>query len=145
MPFNFLLCECLHPGETGFKESGIGARIRPEGRECVLVFGIDNQRFRTQFSVHRACDALFFYKSQAHGPVLLFVELKGSDVESAAEQLGQALDAVRKGLSGVSEYRAIVVLRKSAPASRNKLWSRFRNKYGVELKVCRDGNLRPFL
>ena len=146
MPFNFLLCECLHPGKTGFGEAGKGARIKPEGGECVLVFGIDNEPFRKRFAVTKACDALFFYKSGTKGPVLFFVELKGSDISSAARQIGQALQAVRKKLLGPEwDYRAVVVTRKSFPKRNGDLRSRFWKEYRLELKICRSGNLREHL
>lgn len=147
MPFDFLVWECLVPGQTSIAERGTGtsARIKPLGGECVLTFGIDNQAFRGEFNVNRVCDALFFYKIEAKSPVLLFVELKGADIASAAEQVGQALQAVRRALPRDADYRAVVVTRRKAPTRSDALWRRFFEDYGVELRISRDGNLRPYL
>ena len=145
MPFNFLLWKCLIPGETSLKESGRSARIKPRSGECVLAFSIDNEDFRARFKVRKVCDALFFYKSRQGDPILLFVELKGSDIASAAPQLGQALKAIQNALARRARYRAVVVTRGGAPARDDPLRRQFYRKYGVELSICRDGDLRPHL
>ena len=145
MPFNFLLWECLIPGKTSISESGQSARIDPHGGECVLAFELDNQKFRDRFGVGRVCDALFFYRRDQERPVLLFVELKGTDIAKAAEQLGQSLRAVKDTLQRNAQYRAVVVSRGRAPARKDPLCRQFFQQHQVELKISRDGDLRRFL
>jgi len=145
MPFNFLLWKCLLPGQTSIRESGKGARIKPEAGECVLAFGIDSQDFRRRFDASKVCDALFFYKSKEQDPVLLFVELKGSDLGSAAQQLGEALQAVRGKLKLKVHYRAVVVSRSTAPGRSNPLRRKFSKEHKLPLEICRSGDLRQYL
>ncbi len=90
MPFNFLLWHCLLPGKTQISEQGCSARILPKSDETVLAFRIDLEAFREEYDLRgkKLCDGFFFiFKAGDTRPKLIFVELKGSDVTAAAEQL----------------------------------------------------------
>jgi hypothetical protein len=83
-----MLWECLQPGQHEFTEEGITATLEPQAGETVLFFNIDCTAFRQGQHALRICDLLVFYRGAAHQlPVLLFVELKGSDYERAESQI----------------------------------------------------------
>ena len=95
MRFDRLLWQCLMPGEYEFTEEGITVRLPPEAKETVLMFKTDSDAFRDWQKGVKACDLLFFYRGPAAPkPVLLFVELKGSDYEAAELQLENAFKRV---------------------------------------------------
>ncbi|OJT23270.1 hypothetical protein BO221_20620 [Archangium sp. Cb G35] len=95
MKFDRLLWQCLMPGEHEFSEEGITVRLLPEGKETVLMFRTDSNAFRDGQPGVKACDLVFFYRGPAAPkPVLLFVELKGSDYEAAEAQLENAFKRV---------------------------------------------------
>jgi len=135
MAFDFLLWHCLDPGKTSVSESGKSARLKPKGGECVLLFKIDSARFRAEFEIERVCDALFFYKSEHKAPVLLFVELKGTDVESAIDQLDQTLKSVRNKLDNEANCLAVVACSGSTPKHLGKLRKRFQKQHGITFRI----------
>jgi len=93
--FDRLLWQCLMPGEYTFSEEGITVRLPPEAQETVLMFRTDSDAFRDWRPGVKACDLVFFYRGPAAPqPVLLFVELKGSDYEAAEAQLESAFRRV---------------------------------------------------
>lgn len=95
MKFDRLLWQCLMPGEYEFTEEGITVRLPPEAKETVLMFKTDSDAFRDWQKGVKVCDLLFFYRGPAVSkPVLLFVELKGSDYEAAELQLENAFRRV---------------------------------------------------
>ncbi|HYO59642.1 hypothetical protein [Archangium sp.] len=95
MKFDRLLWQCLMPGEHEFSEEGITVRLPPEAKETVLMFRTDSDAFRDWQQGVKACDLVFFYRGPAAPkPVLLFVELKGSDYEAAEAQLENAFKRV---------------------------------------------------
>ena len=145
MPFNQLLCKCLLAGRTSVNEQGKAARLVPESGECVLVFRLDSREFRKVFGVEDQpiCDHLFFYKKAADDPVLLCVELKGADLERAAEQIGRVIRLLKKELAKVSvRFRAVIVSNRGVPREFSHAQRRFQREHRVELKVSKDGDLR---
>lgn len=122
MRFDRLLWHCLQPGEYQFTEENLAVRLSPENNETVLMFRTDSNVFRGSREGVPACDLLFFYRGPASPtPVLLFVELKGSDIEHAETQIGSAFKRVREELApdcggGAARAGAVVVLGSSAPA-----------------------------
>ena len=97
MKFDRLLWQCLLPGEYEFTEEGITVRLSPDAKEkeTVLMFNTDTDAFRDWTPGVKACDLVFFYRGPAaKKPVLLFVELKGSDYGAAEAQIESAFKRV---------------------------------------------------
>src|SRR5262245_16617401 len=114
--FELLLWRCLDPGRTSFGEQGLSAQIKPEGKETVLVFHSDTEIFRDTFGLSpedNVSDAIFFYKKEASRPIVLFLELKGTDIEHARKQLTMVIKVVRDkmgaGVRSETDYRAIIL------------------------------------
>lgn len=150
MPLNFLLWNCLVPGKTSCAEQRKEATLTRGNDECVLTFSIDNQPFKDRFGVRHACDAMFFYSGRNKGPILLFVELKGDDIEHGAGQLPETLIAVRRELQQKkldAEYRAVIITSGGAPGKGSSLRKGFLRDHGVPLEVLsrKRGDLRPYL
>jgi hypothetical protein len=144
MPMNFLLWQALETSATSHHEEGRGASIKREEGEVVLVFHADTADFRRRFGVENVCDALFFYKKPPARPILLFVELKGHDIEHAAKQIRMTMMAVREGLRGQlgnlgpanAEHRAVIVTSGvAAPRELARLRRDFERETQVALKV----------
>lgn len=123
MRFDGLLWECLLPGRHEHSEENLTAALDPRPGETVLLFETDRPAFRRRLpagSKLSVCDLMFFYRGPAAPmPVLLFVELKGSDYEHAEEQLANALEAVTRELEPDCQRSvlkgAVVVLGASTP------------------------------
>jgi hypothetical protein len=120
--FDRLLWQCLMPGEHEFSEEGITVRLAPEAKETVLMFRTDSNAFRDGQQGVKACDLVFFYRGpptpKIPKPVLLFVELKGSDYEAAEAQLENAFKRVWTQLDpqcqgGESRVCAVAVVGRS--------------------------------
>jgi hypothetical protein len=140
--FESLLWRCLIPGRTGFDEQGLSARIKPEGEETILVFRSDTKVFRDSFGLppeSKVSDAIFFFKSEAPRPVVLFLELKGTHIEHAAKQLTTVIKAIRlkmdAGVRNETDYRAIILASGSAPVKADPIWQRFEKETGVSLRI----------
>lgn len=146
MPFNFLLWNCLAVGRTSVAEKGITARMERKPGESVLAFRIDCDEFRRHFGTRRVCDALFFYRSQENKPVLLFVELKGSNIRDGVEQLKETLGIIEQALKDYpADYRAIVVTDAGGLKSAKGLQREFQKTHKVTLSVGRESDLRTYL
>ena len=140
MPFNFLLWNCLLPGRTSVDENAITAVLRPRNDECVLAFGVGNDRFRQYFDLtdEKACDALFFHKSDGADPTLFFVELKASpNLKRDIEQLGNVIQAVASKVGRETPYaaKAVIVKRGSVPRDLDRVRRSFKNTHQVQLCV----------
>lgn len=100
MTFDRILWQCLLPGQYSFEENNISAKLQPEAGETVLLLNIDDDKLRNELANKRLCDLLFFYRGPVRPvPVLVFVELKGSDYEHGEEQLRNAIAVVLSGLA----------------------------------------------
>jgi hypothetical protein len=99
MPFNHLLFESLLPGKTQAEDkqrsSYTAAELKPGGNETVLLFHLDEETTRKQLGLSgkKCCDFLYFYKKNSQC-LLIFIELKGSNLAEAGEQLVNAIDAI---------------------------------------------------
>lgn len=93
MPFNSLMLTCLS-NKTSYGEAGCNITIVPERSESILLFVIDEQsnprsNIRQTLEMSRAetlCDCIYFYL-KGEQRTLCFVELKGSDLEHAVNQV----------------------------------------------------------
>lgn len=97
MPFNSLLLTCfIHDLHFGDKGHQISIDRDLKGGETILLFVIDensntNSTFRKDVGMKKSdkiCDCIFFY-SREGGPenVVCLVELKGTNIDEAAEQI----------------------------------------------------------
>jgi hypothetical protein len=145
-----MLWNCLLPDKTSIGEGKQKARLerRTGAGECILVFRIDNAEFRRQFGLSQSplCDALFFLGQQQDHPTLLPVELKGSDIAKAVQQLESAVNLLLSKLpKKQTRYVPVIVTSSRVPHQAKKLFKDFSRKFGFEVRVSRDGNLRDFL
>jgi hypothetical protein len=124
--FSVLLWRCLAPGEYTVEENNLSATLTPLNgmRETILVFDkLDDRRLPDHYAgADRACcDAIFFYSrnlADDAGPLLLFVELKGTDIRRAIEQLKNTMREVEaavrpESLRGKTRRRAAVIVTKA--------------------------------
>jgi hypothetical protein len=92
MSFHSVVAACLHPG-TAAKEKGKSVRIDLKKDETVLLFRTDSNEAKAYLGIKTASDFVYFYMKDQHTPKLVFVELKGSDLAKAAEQLQATIGA----------------------------------------------------
>lgn len=153
MSIDAVVASCLIRG-TSFSEKAKSVAIRKRTDEIVMAFRTDSPEFRGITNVQRASDVAFLYMRHLGRPVLLFVELKGSDISHAADQLQATIEAVRKLIRNTvhssypecSDVRAIIVRSGSAPANQTLIQERFYKATGVRLRFARDkADLRDFV
>ena len=152
-PLNVLLWDCLERRVTSCSERGTSASIQKQPGETVLVFRTDNDEMRRAFGLEKACDRLFFYMKEQSDPRLIFVELKGTDVKRAAEQLKETVIKVKRVLGTMASafartenLLAVIVSQGGAPRELEKLQQDFRKHAGIPLKISRSpADLRKFL
>ena len=152
-PLNILLWDCLEPRITSCAERGTSASIQKQPGETVLVFRTDSPEMRRAFGLQKACDRLFFFMKEQSAPKLVFVELKGTDVKRAAEQLEETIIKVRGVLGAISSafarndnLHAVVVSQGGVPRELEKLQQNFRKRVGIPLKISRSpADLRKIL
>jgi hypothetical protein len=154
MAFNYLLWHCLQD-RTSFSEEARGVTIARQSDETILFFAPDGEavrhQTRTYFNVSQFCDVIIFYQ-KTNRQVLLFVELKGGDIEHAVTQLRAAVGAVyemspRRAQS--CKLVAIIVSTSSGPQLIKKAQAEFATRWKATLvqRTQQKGNLelRPFV
>ncbi len=139
------LLKCAMRG-TSFGERGKSVSVEPEAGEIVLFFRSDSPDFRSCVgltSVEKACDIMvFYYKSPKM--VICFVELKGSEIEKAHEQIREThrafLNASGSGNTQGVEWKGLVIT-DSGSSARN------RPKSNGEIKIVetKHGNIGDIL
>lgn len=144
MKLHSVIDACLIRG-TASDEKGKSVRIQANEDETVLLFRTDTDAARQYLGISKASDLLYFYMRNQQTPKLVFVELKGSDLKKAADQLSVTIKAVR----GVLQKRvgtaaqsvrveAVVVFSGSTPKSLDDLQRQFRGSTGVSLRTHRE-------
>lgn len=139
MRFDRLLWECLCPGKYEFEESNIQVALAPSLGETVLTFHIDTEAFRDWKAGVKACDLLIFYRGPARDkPVLLFVELKGSNFEDAEGQIASAVKRTFDHLDAACQPQvyvcAVVVLGTAPPINTKQRIKDLRQQTGLVFK-----------
>lgn len=139
MRFDRLLWECLCPGKYEFEENDIEVALTPLPGETVLTFHIDTEAFRDWKAGVKACDLLFFYRGPTRDkPVLLFVELKGSNFQDAEEQIVNAVKRTFEHLDSVCQSDvyvcAVVALGVAAPINMKQRIKDLRQQTGLVFK-----------
>jgi hypothetical protein len=130
MPFNHLLFEALLPGKTLAQDREhdgyTSAELKPGPGETVLLFRLDDDETKQHLKLagQKCCDYFFFFKA-SHESLLIFVELKGGNLDRAEEQLAGAIDAIcpssGKGKTWRKLARAVVVSPTVSPRDRLKI------------------------
>jgi hypothetical protein len=152
-PLNVLLWDCLERRTTSCSERGTSASIQKQPGETILVFRTDSEAMRRAFGLQKACDRLFFYMKEQSRPNLIFVELKGTDVKRAAEQLKETILQVKRVLGAIARpfiegdsLHAVIVFQGGAPRELEKIQQDFRKQVGIPLKMSRSpADLRTIL
>ena len=128
----------LRDGEQGSNRS---ASFKPGKGERAWLFNSDSEDFRKHFRNRKSCDGIFLIETPTERR-LVFIELKGRNLEDAAEQLREALQAVLKQLPPdcrKSTRPEVVVVRGRAPPTQvvSKVLKEFQRKTGFILQ-CRS-------
>lgn len=158
MAFDFLLLSALKPGQYSCSEKGKGFFIKPEQDEAVLLFDTDTDKFREHFQIKsptttgKVCDSLVFYK-KSDTNLLFFIELKGSDIKTAIEQLENTVKTIENKMDkkGVKYSKIAIIIHNGGSPPRNIVeeQKRLKNQQQIVLKIQRCGtdkvNLREFL
>lgn len=150
MPFNTLLLSgCLLPGETSFGESGGKVRIQPKSGETVLFFSIDDQSnsncgFRQILGINqenmKICDLIIFYANN-NQRIICFVELKGSDLKTAVQQVINTYESFRRYLASSKQKNNLIDCTAKAYVKFNGSVPQELDKYKKELnKVFGEHN-----
>jgi len=130
MPFNHLLFEALLPGKTladDRKHGGTSSvRLEPAAGETVLLFRLDSEKTKDRLGLvdKSCCDYLYLYRTKDTS-LLIFIELKGENLDRSAQQLSSAIQSVcsHSGLNGTWRRlaRAVIVSSTVSPKERTKL------------------------
>lgn len=144
MPFNELMLNCIQEGSS-YNENNIKVRMTTHQKEeTVLFFVIDEQsnccsKFRDLMKLVHICDLLIYYskkdktstsrKGESTKKTICLVELKGSDIKKAVEQITET----QKGLSDSLRTKYT-----------NILWKALIISHGASPKL-RDGSIKSQL
>jgi hypothetical protein len=130
MPFNHLLFEALLPGKTlaedRVQNGYTSAQLEAGAGETVLLFRLDEDKTKARLKLtgKKCCDYFFFYSGRQKS-LLIFVELKGGNLDRAEEQLVSAIDAIcpnsDQGRSWRKHARAVIVSPTGSPRDRLKI------------------------
>jgi hypothetical protein len=129
MPVDHLLFESLLPGKTLAEDRQnkccTSADLKAAPNETVLLFRLDDERTRKRLGLagSKCCDHLYLFKSLTHA-ILIFVELKSTDLKDAADQIVNAFEAVKAQSSyGRTEHPPAIalIISSSAPPRDSKM------------------------
>lgn len=120
--FDRLLVDHLQPGATSISERAASFNVGKTQGNAVLVFNVDSEAGRKAIGLSKdskACDGLVAVLSQDR-QVLLFVELKGSDVKHAMEQLKATIGAVKETMHSQTwnQFKKIALIVRSGRSDR---------------------------
>ncbi|MDJ0735259.1 MAG: hypothetical protein QNJ47_14575 [Nostocaceae cyanobacterium] len=158
MPFNtLLLTGCFLPGKTSFKENGVEIKVQPESGETILFFSIDEQsnpscKLRQVLKIDRQnmkiCDLIVFYGKDNHR-VICFVELKGSDLERAVEQVENKYKSLTNILSSRCNSfisKAYIKTNSSAPQEIKQYQEQLSTTFGKNnYDISKNSDLGDFI
>ena len=141
MPFNHLLFEALLPGKTlaeDREQNGYtSCELQAGAGETVLLFRLDEDKTKDKLKLtgQRCCDYFYFYRGPQRS-LLIFVELKGSNLDRATRTTSSAIDAIcpnsDKGRPWRKLVRAVIVSSTVSPRDRLKI-QKAMNARGIEL------------
>ena len=130
MPFDHLLTHSLIPGATSAKEQGVGFSFNRDSDESVLVFRLDESATRKILKLEQkpCCDYLVFFNKLSFRPLLVFVELKSTNLDRAGKQILSAANAIRRQAPNLKEtqFRGVIVSSSTPPRDFDKLQKHLR-------------------
>lgn len=136
-PWKDLLADgtSLWDGGAGGKR---GVRFKPSKDRRGRLFTSDDERFRKRFGNKKSCDGIFLIEWRG-GRRLVFVELKGRNVEDGVEQLIETLQAVRRQLPAncrkTTIFEARIIRGRASPSQvDSKMRKAFERKTDVALR-----------
>jgi hypothetical protein len=153
MPFNTLLLTSLHHG-TSASESGITVNAEPQRGETILFFRTDNSIVRQNLNMTKVCDYLVFYaRKNEQKKVLCFVEMKGTRLEDATEQIIKSYQHINELLRSSSFQQLQYILWKAyictdgqAPKEIQKCSNQLKRAFGKNnYSIARASDLGPLL
>lgn len=160
MPFNTLLLSgCLLPGKTSYREDGVEIRVQPTTGETVLFFSIDpeknpNCKLRQLLGLNKegmkSCDLIVFYATDSKN-IICFVELKGSKIDVAKEQVINTYKYFTKFLKKSEPLltfipKAYIKFDSSLPQETDKYKQQLKDTFGEgNYDINRDSDLGKFL
>lgn len=127
-------------------EKGKRAALALRAGESAYLFRLDNESSRTNLGLQRVCDGVFVHWLHGQRPKLIFVELKGTDIQHGATQLAATLRAVQRSLNertgnrfpAKGDIRACIVRSGSAPHGQTRIQETFYRDTGVALLFARN-------
>jgi hypothetical protein len=130
---------CFKTG-TSCSDSGVTVRIQPTRSEEVQVFHIDDSsnppcRLRTDLPIiGPICDCVFSYaKTRATSRILCLVELKGSNIEEAVDQILNTYEHVHSRLCREHQqritFKAYIRLHGASPRDNRNQQERLDRKF----------------
>jgi len=157
MPFNtLLLSSCLIPGKTSYTEDGVTITLQPQNGETILFFSIDDQsnpncKLRPLLGLAQAgmkiCDLIVFYANDTER-IICFVELKGSNIQTAKDQVINTFITFNAKLNSSLTFTAktYIVHKGSTPQEIEKYKQELENKFGKgNYDINRDPDLGKFI
>ena len=98
MCFNVLLLSSLLPKNTHGEEAVQVRATNYNDEEIILFFHIDTPKIRRDLGIQgEACDLIIYYASKKRRSICL-VELKGSDIGHAVEQISNTYNHIKQRL-----------------------------------------------
>jgi hypothetical protein len=161
--YSRLLWQFLEPGAHVASENRLTVSLAPNpgAQETILLFDkLDSRGLPRSFPGDNktCCDALFYYKRNrpsGDGNILIFVELKSSDVEHAIEQLKNTIQhvwaAMHSECKPKSKIGAVVVTKGNVPpVDERKRAREFREESGAFLwfepgSLGKEATLRSYV
>ena len=145
MSIDRLIADCIKSGSS-YREKGKSVSIAKARDELVFVFHTDNTTARSVLQIARSCDVTFVYMKHRRRPILIFCELKGRQIDDAADQIQSTLLSVRRALREAinrnfpddPDLRALVIRSGTAPHNQSAIQERFFRQTGVRLQFARE-------
>jgi hypothetical protein len=146
VPLSDLLLNVLIHG-TSYKERGTGKGVsmtRTPG-DVILFFNTDNNNCKVKQNTTNTCDLLIFVSNERiPTKILALVEIKGSDVDHAVEQIKQTYQYIHRQLNtcvnnytrhfsaGTVKWLGIILRSNSSPVDYKK-YKKELEKLGIKL------------
>jgi len=141
MKFEWLFHHCLKCDEMSHEEEGKRVTLKRTAGETVLFFTVDGKPFDALHGNNTPrCDLLVARKQRnREGANLLFVELKGSDLGKAVQQLGKTIDLVRNAMDravwDATRKAALVVMSGGSPPDQKDVQKKFLESRQMSLLI----------
>ena len=141
--FNVLIHKTSHNEKGTGKGVSIDPRLHPG--TVILFFNTDNPNCKVKQNTTNTCDLLIFVSNENKSiKILALVELKGSDIEHAVEQIRQTYEYLSNQLKNcVNNYSKLckakkikwlgVILTSSSSPTNWKSYKKELGKLGIEL------------